>query len=60
VLSDRRGFPKHLAASRAGSCLLAEPHRSLAKTMRKKVKIADVKKFHALMRGAKRHSARTK
>jgi hypothetical protein len=43
VLSDRRGFLKRLTAAAAGSFLLAEPYRSLAATMRKKVKIRNVK-----------------
>jgi hypothetical protein len=43
VLSDRRGFLKHLPAGVAGSCFPAEPYRSLANTTRKKLKIIDVK-----------------
>ena len=34
---------KALTAGAAGSFLLAEPYRSLAETLRKKVKITDVK-----------------
>ena len=38
--SNRRNFLKHLAA---GACLFAEPYRTLAQSLRKKVKITDVK-----------------
>jgi L-alanine-DL-glutamate epimerase-like enolase superfamily enzyme len=40
VPSNRRNFLKHLAA---GACLFAEPYRTLAQSLRKKVKITDVK-----------------
>ena len=34
MFSDRRGFLKALAAGAAGACVLAEPYRSLAETLR--------------------------
>lgn len=43
MLSDRRGFLKALAAGAAGACMMAEPYRSLAETLHKKIKITDVK-----------------
>ena len=38
--SNRRNFLKHLAA---GACLFAEPYRTLAQSLRTKVKITDIK-----------------
>ena len=43
MFNDRRAFLKAITAGAAGSFLLAEPYRSLAETLRKKVKITDVK-----------------
>jgi L-alanine-DL-glutamate epimerase-like enolase superfamily enzyme len=43
VRSDRRGFLKALTAGAAGVCTFAEPYRSVAETLHKKVKITDVK-----------------
>ena len=40
MLGDRRNFIKYMAA---GACVFAEPYRSLAESLRKKVKITDVK-----------------
>ena len=39
-MTDRRNFLKYLAA---GACVFAEPYRSLAESLRKKVKITDVR-----------------
>jgi L-alanine-DL-glutamate epimerase-like enolase superfamily enzyme len=40
---DRRSFMRHLATGAAGICFMAEPYRSLAQSLRRKVKITDVK-----------------
>lgn len=40
MLRDRRSFMKYLAA---GACAIAEPYRALAESLRRKVKITDVK-----------------
>ena len=41
--SSRRGFLKTLSAGTAGLCFMAEPYRTIAETLRKKIKITDVK-----------------
>ena len=43
MLIDRRGFLKNLGTVAGTAALLAEPYRSLAAGLRKKVKITDVK-----------------
>ena len=43
MFHDRRAFLKTLGAGAAGALILAEPYRSLAQSLRKKIKITDVK-----------------
>lgn len=43
MLNNRRNFLKALSIGAAGAMILAEPYRSLAEALRKKIKITDVK-----------------
>lgn len=43
MFHDRRAFLKTLGAGAAGAFMLAEPYRSLAQSLQKKIKITDVK-----------------